>query len=72
MLGRESFCTAGALAPGNHTSFKGNVPPWGMIERFPPLYLFNYKSKYPPIPVLPASRSIALAFSGAVNIPRKD
>lgn len=42
------------------------------MERFPLLHLFNYKSKHPPIAVLPASRNSAIAFCGAVSIVRND
>lgn len=44
----------------------------GMMERFPLLHLFNYKSKHPPTAVFPVSRNSAIDFSGAVNIARNN
>lgn len=72
MLGRGRIYIAGALVPGNHMSFKDNVPPRGMMERFPQLHLFNYKSKHLPTAALPASRNSAIAFSGADSIARNN
>lgn len=40
------------------------------MERFPLVYLFNYKRKHPPTAVFPASRNSAIAFPDAVSIAR--